>query len=284
MKNKRLSLLIPKHQNKSAKEITEMYLTQTAKPLAKPLAKPPATPPELPAEKKPEGKSAIKQIALANPFARPEAENSKDETCFDLLGQLVQHSQKTSELRAAHQAKEDKVLLEFIAARQASKQPLKKLSNSEIIQDFKEEARSVDKRIALLAEENKALKEKLALAMLEEVDERLRREKPGDRFVESYSNRTAGSDPDPPLSDLLGEVDRLELLEENEKFTRKVEEYLLQVGAEQVEDLVVSLCQSISGDRKRFRKQEIENSRVLKLKKEVLYRLNRSIDKLTAKD
>lgn len=276
MKNKKLSLLIPKHQNKSAKEITEMYLTQSSKPVHS--YSEPVT------EKKPEGKSSTKQIPLVNPFARSEVTSSKDETCFDLLSQLLHHSQKTSELYSAHQAKEDKILIEFIACRQLAKQPLKKLSNSEIIQDFKEEARSVDKRIALLADENKALKEKLALAMIEEVDERLRREKPADRFIESYSNRMVENDPDPPLSELIEEMDKFELVEESGLVEEKVEEYLGRVGQDRLEDLLVSLCQSISADRKRFRKQEIENSRVLKLKKEVSYRLNRSIENLTSKD
>jgi hypothetical protein len=286
MQSKKLSLLIPKHQNKTAKEIAQMYLTHSSKPSDTPDNKPQFQKPEkllksdpqsklFSTKAKPESKPSPKPSPLSNPFSKFES-SPKEDSCFEILSQFLQHRSKTSDLQESNFLKEQEMLESFISTRKSLQIPLKKLSQSEIIQEFKEEALNMDKKISSLSEENKNLKEKLALAMIEEVDERLRREKPCDRLIEAYSNKTTEGDPDPPLVELFSLVSGMSPFSDSEAFELKVDSFFNSGESHLV--YMVHLCQQISNDRKRFKKQEIENSRILRLKREVVFRLSKSIE------
>lgn len=285
MHNKRLSLLIPKHQNKTSKEIAEMYLTQSTKlpnshvQVSKNTEKKEVV--EIP--NKSSLTKTLKSFNL-NVFTEPKPQKSSQDSIkkspFEISLEILDFTSKTAELRESFSLAEEKILKKISENHQDSEKNSSKLNHSIIVENFKEDALNIDKKIASLTEENKILKEKLALATLEEVDERLRREKPSDRFIEKYSNKLLDVEPETPISDLLSKVKHLAAPEES---SQQILNFCAKISEKNFPSFITHLCQVISNDRKALKKQEIDNRRLLRLKQEVTYRLQQSINKITTK-
>ena len=285
MHNKRLSLLIPKHQNKTSKEIAEMYSTQSSKlPRTSVQASKNTGKKEI---VEPLNKNSLTKTLKS--FNSPVFQDTKPQkpsqviiknSPYEITLEILEHNAKTAELRESFSIAEEKILKQIKGTHQESEKFSSKLSHSVIVENFKEDALNIDKKISGFTEENRILKEKLALATLEEIDERLRREKPSDRYIEKYSGKLLDTESDAQISDLLQKIKHFASPEE---CTESILGFGSKISEKNFPSFITQLCQVISNDRKTLKKQEIDNRRLLRLKQEVVYRLQQSINKITSK-
>lgn len=279
MHNKRLSLLIPKHQNKTSKEIAEMYVTQPRKPQKS------LTHLNKNSEKKEfpsySGKTSApkpsESFSLTEKKAEKSCQETKTKSAYEISQEILLYSKKTWEIQNAFVEDERRMLKKIQESGKLGEKRSVRVNHKEIVENFKEDALEVDKRISVLAEENRVLKEKLALATLEEVDERIRREKPSERFVEKYSNKLVDCEPDPPISDLWARLSNSGGAEENSEV---ISSFCSGIAESSLQGYITYLCQQLSNNKKLQKKQEIDNKRLHKLKQEVIYRLQHSLSQI----
>lgn len=272
-------MLIPKHQNKTSKEIAEMYLTHPRKPqksltqLTKSNEKKGISP----------GLGKFSVVKSGEPSNLPAFNNSKAEinyqdtkvkSAYELSQEIIQYSTKTAEIQNDFAEDERRILKKIQESVNFIEKKKVKVNHLEIVENFKDEALNIDQKISALTEENKMLKEKLALATLEEVDERIRREKPSDRFIEKYSNKLLETDPEPRISDLLSKLNNSHSPEENSDL---ISSFCSNISEKSLQVYITHLCQLLSNNKKVQKKQEIDNKRLLRLKQEVVYRLQQTI-------
>ncbi|OMJ67642.1 hypothetical protein SteCoe_35148 [Stentor coeruleus] len=196
---------------------------------------------------------------------------------------LVSHISKTHEIFSSFQEKEKK-LIDTIYSLYSKKNTNPHVffiqNHKEVLENFKEEAINADKKLVSLIDENKALKEKLALATLEEVDERIRKEKPSNRFVEQYAAKNNSSDRAKSLVSILGNNRYDDYIINQSKFDKEIENTIEKSEEPNMEQIAIALCQNISGEKRRAKKHETETKKIIRLKREVVLRLQEKIEYL----
>lgn len=280
---KKFSLLIPKHQNKSAMEIAQMYLSQIKIDSAPPLELQNQT--SYPVKKPPK---ASKSMPMLN-FLPDKREKttakpiSSEKTCENTALELFQHIEKSNEILQGFQQKENKLITTmtsiFLKSKDSKMQAYRKKSE-EILVNFKSNAYSIDQKISLLQEENKRLKEKLAIAMLEEVDERIKRETPVARQIDRKSREIFSSELAIKLvesvADVKGIVGSEFLIEECEE----IESIFEGDFGEIFPQVICGLCQKLVNERKAVQKAKMDLKKTLDQKREKVLEFQTKVVKI----
>lgn len=197
---------------------------------------------------------------------------------------LVSHISKTREIFSSFQEKEKK-LIDTIYSLYSKKKSTSHVffiqNHKEFLENFREEAINADKKLVSLIDENKALKEKLALATLEEVDERIRKEKPSNRFIEQYAAKSNSSDRARSLVSILSNNRYDDYIINQSKLDTDVKVAIEKSEEPNMELIAIALCQSISNEKRRANKQETETKKIMRLKREVILRIQENIEHIS---
>ena len=279
---KKLSLLIPKHQNKTAMEIAQMYVTQIKS------ENNPSNEPQILTKTKEihDSFDEDNQIPLINPSLLTMPQKSFMDSQETAAKNLIFHVCKSNEILTSFLQKESKLINTICSMflLKPNNEPSYKEKTSEIIFNFKAEALSLDKKISEVQEENKKLKEKLALATLEEVDERIKRESPANRIIEKQSNKNLFIDKSIILVEKIYETKTQIGLKFLIQHGKVVEADLDQeFDSEVFSQVGIGLCQKIVNEKKKLKKFEAESRKILMLKKEISARLKENIENFKKK-
>jgi hypothetical protein len=285
---KKLSLLIPKHKNKTAIEIAQMYmsssssmkstpkasLTDTPKSDANSMSKKILIPPNpKPSRLKPPTKVQFEQKIPITKVKNPHSIKTD-------IKNLLQYIEKSREIYNSYTPTEEKLISAISSniKKTSAAIPSKSSQKHEtILSNFKQSAIEADKKIADLLEENKLLKEKLARATLEEVDFRLRNENPVNRLIEKYTTKEIPSSPITTFIDQLTPSSFTDYISNPASFTSKLNDLFSITLVQNYSNLISVLCNSISQSSKLSKKSLSAFSKLLCLKRSITQSLSSSL-------
>ena len=215
----------------------------------------------------------------------PTLENIHEDSTENITIELLQHIGKSNEILQNYQQKENKLIttIKSIYLQNTNPNaPSYKKKSEEILINFKSEAVSADRKISQLQEENKRLKEKLAMAMLEEVDERIKNETPASRAIERYAREAVNIELSRELAEEISSLKKSKEFQDIGSFSKDIQEFFKQRELESpvVMQLIYALCQQIISEKKKMQKVKIDSKKVIALKQEVAIRIRDSINSL----
>jgi hypothetical protein len=273
--NKKLSLLIPKHQNKTSKEISQMYSTQIKFNHEKE-AQTLCNTHDLFATEKLMPKTSLFDNKSITAHQKPALDPNK------IAEELFAHISQSNDIVSQYNYKEVQLITKISSLLSELKESnVYAHKPDSILHDFKAKAIEIDKKISELQNDNKKLKEKLALIMLDEVDTRIRREKPIYKLINKYSAVPFNSETCQKIIKKIVSPEYHQFQLSNTLEANLTEAFKDLEGDENsFQQLTIAICQEITTQNKIHKKNQDENRRSLLIKKEISSRLQQKILKI----